>query len=99
MSGYHHRLLLVVAACLTLLSGCGEGSQPDDTTAPIAPGAHPSPPTPKLAGRPPLPAHPDARGVLQAPRLRHLLRWPRPGRLAQALSVDRPVRAGRPGGP
>jgi len=50
MSGYHHRLLLVLAACLTLLPGCGEeGSQPDDTTARIAPGARTSPTHPKLA--------------------------------------------------
>lgn len=48
MSSYHHRLLLVLVACLTLLSGCGEGAQPDETTARIAPGAHPAD-HPKLA--------------------------------------------------
>ena len=49
MSGYHRRLLLVLAACLTLLSGCGEGSQTDDTAARIAPGARTPPTYPKLA--------------------------------------------------
>jgi hypothetical protein len=49
MSGYHHRLLLVLVVCLTLLPGCGQGSQSDDTTARIAPGARPSPNHPKLA--------------------------------------------------
>ncbi len=49
MSGYHRRLLLALAACLTLLSGCGEGSQTDDTAARIAPGARTPPTHPKLA--------------------------------------------------
>jgi hypothetical protein len=49
MSRYRHRLLLVLAVCLTLLAGCDEGSQSDDTAARIAPGAHPSPNRPKLA--------------------------------------------------
>lgn len=50
MSGYHHRLLLLVfVACLTLLSGCGGGSQPDDTAARIAPDARTQPTYPKLA--------------------------------------------------
>lgn len=50
MTGYHHRLLLALAACLTLLPGCGASSQPDDTTARIAPGARTPPPThPMLA--------------------------------------------------
>lgn len=49
ISRYYRRLLLVLAVCLTLLTGCGQGSQSDDTTAPIAPGAHPSPNRPKLA--------------------------------------------------
>jgi hypothetical protein len=41
--------LLALAACLILLSGCGEGSQSEDTAARIAPGAHPSPTHSKLA--------------------------------------------------
>jgi hypothetical protein len=50
MSGYHHRLLLVLlATCLTLIPGCGEDSQPDDATARIAPGGHTPPTHPKLA--------------------------------------------------
>jgi len=48
MRGYHHRLLLAIAACLTLLAGCGEGSQPE-TTAQSAPSAHLPPTHPKLA--------------------------------------------------
>ncbi len=43
------RLLLTLGACLTLLSGCGEGSQTDDTAARIALGARTSPTSPKLA--------------------------------------------------
>jgi hypothetical protein len=50
MSRYHHRFfLLVLATCLTMLTGCGEGSQPDATTARIAPGARTPPTQPKLA--------------------------------------------------
>ncbi len=49
MSGYHHRFLLVLAACLALLSGCGEGSQTNDTAARIAPGARTTLTFPKLA--------------------------------------------------
>jgi hypothetical protein len=49
MSGYHHRLLLILAVCLTLLPGCGEGSQPDNTTARIAPGARTPTTRPELA--------------------------------------------------
>lgn len=49
MSGCRHRSLLVLVACLALLSGCGEDSQPEDTTARIAPGAHAPPTYPKLA--------------------------------------------------
>jgi hypothetical protein len=41
-------LLLVLAACLALLPGCGESSQPDDTTR-IAPGGRTPPTHPKLA--------------------------------------------------
>jgi hypothetical protein len=48
MSGYRHPLVLALVACLTLLSGCDEGSQPDNTTARIAPGAHLPPAYPKL---------------------------------------------------
>jgi hypothetical protein len=48
MSCYRHRfLLLVFAACLTLLPGCGEGSQSDDTRAGTT-GAR-TPTHPKLA--------------------------------------------------
>jgi hypothetical protein len=46
MSGYHHRLLLVLAASLALLLGCGDGS--DDTDSRIASGAR-TPPFPMLA--------------------------------------------------
>ncbi len=49
MSGYHRRLLLVLAACLILLSSCGEGSQPDDPTTRITPGVRLSQTYPKLA--------------------------------------------------
>jgi hypothetical protein len=51
MGGYRQRLLLllVLAACLALLSGCGEGSRPDDTAARMAPGAHAPPTSSKLA--------------------------------------------------
>ena len=49
MSRYRRRLLLVLAVCLILLPGCGEGSGSDDTAARIAPGAHSSPNHPKLA--------------------------------------------------
>jgi hypothetical protein len=47
MSGYRHRLLLVLAACLTLLPGCGESSQPDGG----APGARTPPTYPKARSR------------------------------------------------
>ncbi len=49
MNGYQHRLLSVLAACLVLLSGCGDGSQPDDTAALRPPGARTAPAQPKLA--------------------------------------------------
>jgi len=49
MSAYPRRLLLVLAACLALLPGCGKGARPDDTTARIAPGARTPPTHPKLA--------------------------------------------------
>jgi hypothetical protein len=48
MSGHHRRLLPVLATCLTLLPGCGGGSQPEDT-APTAPSARTPPPNSKLA--------------------------------------------------
>ena len=40
MSGYRHRLLLAIAACLALLPGCGGGSRQGETEARSAPGAH-----------------------------------------------------------
>jgi hypothetical protein len=49
MSEYRHRLLLALAACLVLLPGCGEGSQPDDTAGRIVHGVRTPPTHPKLA--------------------------------------------------
>jgi hypothetical protein len=50
MSGHHHhRLLLILAVFMTLLLGCGEGSQSDDTTARVAAGAGTAPTHSKLA--------------------------------------------------
>ena len=46
---YPHRLLLILAACLVLLPGCGDSSRTDDTTARVAPGARTPPPHSKLA--------------------------------------------------
>lgn len=48
MSRRRRCLPLVLAVCLVALAGCGEGSQPDDTTARIAPGAHTPSTHPKL---------------------------------------------------
>jgi hypothetical protein len=49
MSGYRHRLLVILVACLTMLPGCGEGSQPEDTSSRSATGGPTAPTHPKLA--------------------------------------------------
>lgn len=48
-SGNRYCLLLVLAACPILVSGCGNGSKPDETTTRIVPDARTPPAHPKLA--------------------------------------------------